>query len=93
MVYVVAYDLKSPHDTGEDYERVIAAVKAVGKTWCHLEKSVWLIVSDTDASQIRDELKKNLYDTDLLFVGKLEGNWASYNAGPRRAEWLKERVF
>ena len=37
VVYVVAYDLKSPHDTGDDYDRVIGAVKAEGTTWCHLE--------------------------------------------------------
>lgn len=93
MVYVVAYDLKSPHDTADDYDRVIGAVKDFGSTWCHLEKSVWLIVSDADASDIRDELKRYLYDTDLLFVAKMAGNWASFNMGSKRSEWLKARTF
>jgi len=93
MVHVVTYDLKSPHDTADDYERVICAVKSLGTTWCHLEKSVWLIVSDSEVSEIRDELKKSLYDTDILFVAKLAGNWASYNLGTKRAEWLKNQSF
>lgn len=93
MVYVVAYDLKSPHDTGDDYDRVIGAVKSVGTTWCHLEKSVWLIASDATASDIRDALKRYLNEDDLLFVAKLSGNWASFNMGSRRTDWLKNRTF
>lgn len=93
VVYVVAYDLKSPHDTGDDYDRVIDAVKAAGTTWCHLEKSVWLIASDETASDIRDALKRYLNEEDLLFVARLFGNWASFNMGSRRTDWLKHRTF
>lgn len=93
MVHVVTYDLKSPHDSADDYERVISAVKSLGTSWCHLEKSVWLIVSDAAPGEIRSELKKSLYQTDILFVAKLAGNWASFNLGPKRAEWLQHQSF
>ena len=93
MVHVVTYDLKSPHDTGDDYDRVIRAVKSLGTTWCHLEKSVWLIVSDSGSAEIRDELKKYLYPADILFVAKLAGYWGSFNLGANRNQWLHNQTF
>ena len=54
MVHIVAYDLISPNDTTADYDRVIAGLKATYGTWCHLEKSVWLIETDLEAQTVRD---------------------------------------
>ena len=93
MVHIVTYDLESPHDTAEDYSRVIDGLKSVYKTWCHLQKSVWLVVTDQSATEVRDSLKPFLHSTDILFVAKLSGNWGSFNLSSNRAEWLKERTF
>lgn len=93
MVYLVAYDLKSPNDTESDYERVIGAIKSLGNHWCHIEKSVWLVTSEEGASEIRDELKKSLCEADVLFVAKLARGWASVNLGARRVDWLKKVAF
>jgi len=92
MVHVLAYDLKAPNDTTEDYERVINHIKATF-TWCHLEKSVWLIDTTMDAGEVRDNVKPQMHADDLLFVGRLQGNWASWNLGEMRNNWLKGRVF
>jgi hypothetical protein len=92
VIFVVTYDLKTPHDTETDYQRVIAAIKSY-ETWCHLEKSVWLIRTDVSAAEIRDFLKNSLYSTDVLFVGRLNGNWASFNVGQQRSNWLKQQTF
>jgi hypothetical protein len=92
VIFIVTYDLKSPNDTEVDYRRVINAIKGYG-TWCHVEKSVWLVSADDEASSIRDHLKTTLYPSDVLFVGKLSGNWASFNLGPERSKWLKEKTF
>ena len=89
MVHIVAYDLKAPNDTKEDYERVIGGLKEKYSYWCHLEKSVWLISTTLNAGEVRDSLRQFLYDTDVLFVSRLQGNWASFNIGAKRAEWLK----
>lgn len=43
MIHLLTYDLKQPNDTSEDYERVIAGIKADFSSWCHIELSVWLI--------------------------------------------------
>lgn len=93
MVHIVTYDLESPNDTPDDYTRVIGGIKSLYPTWCHLEKSVWIVNTDQDASQVRDAIKKYLYSTDILFVARLSGNWGSFNLTADRSEWLKQRQF
>lgn len=93
MIHVLAYDLKQPHDTAEDYERVIGTIKSDFQSWCHIEQSVWLIDTDMDAGQVRDHMKPVLHEEDVLFVARLQGNWASWNFGEKRNEWLKNRTF
>jgi hypothetical protein len=93
LVHIVAYDLKSPNDTLEDYNRVINGLKSVYGSWCHLEKSVWIISTLQDASQVRDNMKKFLHASDILFVGKLGGNWGSFNLTAERVNWLKTQNF
>jgi hypothetical protein len=93
VVHIVTYDLKSPNDTTEDYARVIAGLKSIYGTWCHLEKSVWLISTDQEASQVRDAIRTFLHTADVLFVGRLTGNWGSFNLEKRRVDWIKGREF
>jgi hypothetical protein len=93
LVHLITYDLKSPNDTPEDYERVIEGLKSAYPTWCHVEKSVWLIVTEQDASEVRDSIKALLHPGDILLVARLSGNWASVNMGPKRSEWLKGVAF
>ena len=92
VVYVISYDLQAPNDGPEDYERVIETIKT-NFTWCHLQKSVWLVRSDLSASEIRDKIISSLRDGDELFVGRLEGNWASWGLGDRRNTWLHKSSF
>ena len=93
MIHVLAYDLKEPNDKPADYERVIAAIKADFTSWCHIEQSVWLIDTTMNAGEVRDHMKNVLNTKDVLFVARLEGNWASVNFGDKRNQWLKERNF
>jgi hypothetical protein len=85
--------LKTPNDQSEDYERVIATIKADFDSWCHIEKSVWLIDTTMDAGAVRDHLKPVLNSKDVLIVARLQGNWATVNCGDKRNEWLKNRTF
>jgi len=93
MVHVVAYDLKTPNDTPENYERIIGAIKSKFTTWCHIEQSVWLIEAELDAVSVRDLLKGFVHSGDMLFVAPLRGSWASWNFGDNRNAWLKARTF
>jgi hypothetical protein len=92
MIFVIAYDLRSPNDTPQDYERVIAQIK-YDFSWCHLEKSVWLVESALDAAEIREKIRTALFPDDVLFVARLQGNWASWALGQGRNNWLRERSF
>lgn len=93
VVHLITYDLKTPNDTPQDYERIITWIKQTSATWCHLEKSVWVVESAMDATEWRDSLKSALYPNDLLFVARLHGNWATWNLGDERNRWLHNRSF
>jgi hypothetical protein len=92
MVFLIAYDLHSPSDTPQDYERVIGHIKAKFN-WCHLEKSVWLVESALNATEIREQVKPFINPTDALFVGRLQGNWSSWSLGSERNAWLSNCAF
>ena len=93
MIHILAYDLKEPNDTSDDYTRVIDAIKSEFESWAHIEQSVWLIDTDMSAGEARDHMKQFLHDKDVLFVARLNGNWGSWNFGKERTDWLKERNF
>jgi hypothetical protein len=93
MIQLVAYDLTTPNDTPENYERIISAIKSRFNSWCRIEQSVWLVDSSSDSSSVRETLKPFMHDGDVLFVAKLERDWASWNFGDRRNNWLKARSF
>ena len=93
MVHVVTYDLKQPNDTSENYELIIGRIKTEYPTWCHIEESVWVVDTESDAGAVRDALKQYLHDKDVLFVARLTGNWASWNLSKEIVDWLKNRTF
>jgi hypothetical protein len=92
MVFLIAYDLHSPNDTPQDYERVIGRIKAKFN-WCHLEESVWLVESALNATEIREQMQPFVHSTDALFVARLQGNWSSWSLGSERNAWLSNRAF
>ena len=92
MVHLVTYDLKTPNDTSENYDRIIGAIKACG-AWAHIEKSVWLLESNLTSVQLRNHLRSYLSANDPLFVAAIHGDWAGYNLDSGRVQWLKDRAF
>jgi hypothetical protein len=93
VVFVVAYDLVEPNDTAENYDKIISAIKSLYPSWCHVEQSVWLVSSPLSAADIRESLKPHVHKGDVLFVARLEGNWASWNFGERRNNWVHGKTF
>ena len=93
MVFMIAYDLKTPNDTSQDYERVIGGIKALYGTWCHLEKSVFLVETFSTSKAIRDALNIYVYSEDAVFVAQIDGAWASHSLGSEKNNWLKGRTF
>ena len=62
-VFAVGYDLHS----GEDYTKLIDALKQYSKWW-HCLDSTWLIVSEDTASEIRTNLRQHILRDDRLLV-------------------------
>jgi len=93
MIHLVAYDLTTPNDTPENYAQIIKAIKSEFNSWCRIEQSLWIVDASVDAAAVREALKQFLHPNDVLFVGQLQRNWASWNFGDERNNWLKGRQF
>ncbi len=84
--YIVSYDLKS--GSNFDYQRLYDAIKGY-ETWAHINESLWAVVTDQTAIQVRDNLKQYIDQGDSLFVLKsgVEAAWAKVIC---HDEWLKK---
>lgn len=85
MVYCISYDLRKP---GRDYESLYNAIKSYG-TWWHQTESVWFIVTNEKAANIRDRLNNQIDTNDKLFVIALQREWAGVGFSQKEYEWLK----
>ena len=86
--YIITYDLKAVW--GQDYTPVYETIKSYG-TWAHINGSTWAIVTDENASQIRDKLLLLIQDEDSLFVIK-SGKEAAWKNVRCKNEWLKNNL-
>lgn len=86
--YIVTYDLNEP---GQKYDYISKKLKTYG-TWLHLQGSVWIIVTNQSAAEVRDNLKTCLDNNDELFVAKLSGEaaWSGYTSDT--SDWLKQNL-
>ena len=82
--YIITYDLMQQ---GQNYTCLTTRLKAYG-TWCHLQGSVWIIVTTQSAAQVRDYLRACLDANDRLFVGRLSGEAAWTSHGKVMGDWL-----
>ncbi|HEX3968094.1 MAG TPA: hypothetical protein VHW70_09025 [Edaphobacter sp.] len=93
MVFMIAYDLVSPNDTSADYQRVIGGIKKLYGTYCHLEKSVFLVETNSTSVAIRDAINNLIYNHDAVFVTQLHGSWATHALSAEKVNWLRGRSF
>jgi hypothetical protein len=84
--YVVSYDL---HQHGQNYQCLIEKLRSYPTHW-HMQQSVWIIVSNNSAEQIRDHLIPCLDANDKLFVGRLAGEAAWYGYTDQISQWLQK---
>lgn len=84
--YIITYDLNK---SGQNYNCIIKKLEAYGTHW-HAQGSVWLLVTDQSATQIRDHLGACLDDNDELFVARLSGEAAWRGYSTQISEWLKK---
>lgn len=85
--YIVSYDLLAP---GKNYEQLYAALKSYSK-WAKINESVWAVVTEKKAVEIRTHLTQYLDANDRLFVIK-SGVEAAWRNSRCKNEWLKENL-
>lgn len=78
---LVTYDLRQP---GQDYQSVYDYLG--GYTSKPILESVWIIVTQKSAAQVRDDLKALVDTNDRLFVTHFS-SWAGLNAS---GDWINE---
>ena len=84
---LVAYDLNAP---GQDYEKLIDAIKGLGAWWHHLD-STWLVKTSKTAASVRDLLIRHLDSSDELLVIDVSGDARAWHGfTPAGSKWLKE---
>lgn len=86
--FIVTYDLRAQ---GQNYTCITEKLKSYGTHW-HMQQSVWIIVANQTAAQIRDYLAPCLDSNDKLFVGKLEGEAAWKGYADNINEWIKTQL-
>ena len=87
---LVTYDLVGTDETSESYSKLIAAIKAYG-TYGHVNKSTWVIVTDSSCESVRDDLLQYMDKDDRIFVASLTGGAAWQNT-ICSSKWLKDNL-
>lgn len=82
-IILVTYDLKK---AGQNYQGVHDFLKRFA--YCKGLESVWLLDTTTPVATIRDALQQLTDANDVLFVVRLQRDWASAAYGC--AEWLNK---
>lgn len=85
--YLISYDLREP---GQRYQELHQAIKAYRK-WAHINESLWAVVTDRTAAEIRNDLSEILDDDDRLFVVR-SGVEAAWRHAICSNEWLKKNL-
>ncbi len=87
---IVSYDLYNP---GQDYSKVIEAIKALG-SWAKVHKSVWYVNSSYTATQAADKVWATMDRNDSLFVVDATNNNAAWqNLSDEVSNHIKDQWF
>lgn len=83
--YIIDYDLNKQ---GKNYDGLIDAIKSYS-SWAKICRSSWAIYTTDTTAQIRDNLQQYIDNNDVLFVSKMEGEWAAWNLSQAVVDWFK----
>lgn len=86
-VYQINYDLRKQ----KDYSSLIERIKSYG-TWCHPLESVWIIVTNQTAAQVRDYLATVMDNDDGVLVTRLQGEAAWYGLSNEVSQWIQSNL-
>ncbi len=84
--FIIGYDLRNQRD----YDALYDAIKSYG-VYAHILESMWAVVTDDSAKEVRDYLKKQIDNDDGLFVVK-SGGVAAWTKVQCTDKWLKDHL-
>ena len=85
---LISYDLNNP---GQKYEKVIEAIKSLGD-WIHILQSTWIVSTSLTSDAVRDKVKAQADDNDLILVVSITGDSYSGWLPQKSWDWLKKHV-
>jgi hypothetical protein len=86
LTFIISYDL-----VGErDYETLFQAIRSYG-TFAHIHESLWAVVTEQNAAQVRDYLLRFMDHDDRLIVVE-SANHAAWRGVLCTQEWLLQHV-
>ena len=65
-IYMIGYDLHPSE--GENYDKLFAALEAIGTGYWDCLESTWLVITEKTAGEIRDELNQYTKPGDRILV-------------------------
>jgi len=86
-VYLVSYDIEKQSDRNKLLERI----RSYGAC-CSVFDSSWLMTTDQNTAQIRNDLVKSINRHDRLLVTRLQGEAAWRNLENELSQWLKNQL-
>lgn len=89
-IYMIGYDLHP--SKGENYDKLFAALEAMGSGYWDCLDSTWLVVTDKTPSEIRDNLKPYLKDDDRLLVMRYGEGAAWLGFKDDCQTWLEDKL-
>ncbi|WP_192822778.1 SinR family protein [Rufibacter sp. LB8] len=87
--YLIGYDLRK---TGQDYQNLYDAIKALSGTWWHCLDSTWIIKSNSSAFNICEYLKAHIDNNDKLLVTQIADDAAWIGFDQKCSDWLKQNI-
>jgi hypothetical protein len=87
---MIGYDLHpSP---AENYDRLYAALEAVGSAYWDCLESTWLVITEKTPAEIRDELRQHLKEDDRLLIMRYGEGAAWHGFKDDCRTWLEDKL-
>jgi len=86
--YAITYDLHQPE---QDYDDLYDTIKGFG-VWWHCLESFWLVDTDMDTDEMRDEVADVTGSNDDVLVFEASKPWHSWGLSEECEDWLHDHM-
>lgn len=83
--YIITFDLKNP---GINQQKLIEGIKS-SNFWARLNPTSYLVLTTSNATEIRDILLVYLKDEDKIYVGAMTNSAAWFGLGDEISNWIR----